>query len=128
MKKYILYTAAATAIFISGCLERKLTVNTEPQGALVMLNDEEVGETPVTVNFNWYGDYKILLSKNGYENLATHQKIKGPWYDNFPFDLFAQIYPGKITNSYELKYKLETKKNIDPKQLIDNAKKLQEQL
>jgi hypothetical protein len=38
----------------SGCVERWLTINTEPQGALVTLNDEEIGVSPVTVSFEWY--------------------------------------------------------------------------
>jgi hypothetical protein len=47
-----------TAIFIAalllgGCVERELTINTKPEGALVILNDEEIGTSPVTVSFNW---------------------------------------------------------------------------
>ncbi len=74
-----------------GCVERRLTINTKPQGAVVALNDEEIGESPVTVNFNWYGDYCVRISKEGYETLNTHRDLKGPWYDHFPFDFFAQI-------------------------------------
>ena len=78
-------------IILSGCVERQLTINTAPQGALVALNDEEIGESPVTVPFNWYGDYNVRISKEGFETLKTHRKLKGPWYDKFPFDLFAQV-------------------------------------
>ena len=52
-------------IVLAGCVERKLTINTKPQGALVALNDEEIGESPVTVSFNWYGDYCVRISKEG---------------------------------------------------------------
>ena len=65
-----------TSLLLCGCVERRLTINTKPQGALVTLNDEEIGESPVTVNFNWYGDYCVRISKEGYETLNTHQDLK----------------------------------------------------
>ncbi|MHC4510118.1 MAG: PEGA domain-containing protein, partial [Planctomycetota bacterium] len=79
-------TGLTVSVFLCGCVERKLTINTEPQGALVTLNDEEIGESPVTVGFNWYGDYCVRLSKEGYETLNTHRELEGPWYDDLPFD------------------------------------------
>ena len=48
---------------LTGCVERQLTINTNPEGALVVLNDEEIGLSPVTVNFNWYGDYCVRITR-----------------------------------------------------------------
>ncbi|MEZ6082644.1 MAG: hypothetical protein R3E58_01500 [Phycisphaerae bacterium] len=31
------------ALINTGCVRRTLTINTEPQGALIWLNDEEIG-------------------------------------------------------------------------------------
>ncbi|HQI29243.1 MAG TPA: PEGA domain-containing protein, partial [Sedimentisphaerales bacterium] len=46
-----------TGVLLTGCVERRLTIYTEPPGAIVTLNDQEIGVSPVTVPFNWYGDY-----------------------------------------------------------------------
>lgn len=117
------------SILLSGCVERKLTINTEPQGALVILNDEEIGTSPVTVSFEWYGDYWVKIRKEGYESLNTHRPLKGPWYDNFPFDLFLQIFsPDRIVDSYEWTFPLEPKKEISREELIQAAEKLEKQL
>jgi hypothetical protein len=116
-------------LLLSGCVERKLTINTEPQGALIILNDEEIGTSPVTVSFEWYGDYWVRISKDGYENLNTHRPLKGPWYDHFPFDFFAQIInPNRTVDSYEWTFSLEPKKQISRKELIQAAEKLEKQL
>jgi len=116
-------------LLLTGCVERKLTINTEPQGALVLLNDEEIGTSPVTVSFEWYGDYWVRIRKEGYETLNTHRPLKGPWYDGFPFDFFAQIIsPDRIVDSYEWTFELEPKKQISREELIQNAQKLKEQL
>jgi len=133
MGKRNLFTISAfilsVSLLLAGCVERKLTINTKPQEALVVLNDEEIGTSPVTVSFEWYGDYWVRISKQGYETLNTHRKLKGPWYDGFPFDFFAQIIsPNRIVDSYEWTFELEPKKQISREQLIQNAEKLKKQI
>jgi len=106
-----------------------LTINTEPQGALVVLNDEEIGESPTTVSFQWYGDYNVRISKPGYETLKTHRELQGPWYDEFPFDFFAQIVnPNRIVDSYEWTFELSPKRQISRDELIRKAQEAKEQL
>lgn len=119
----------AGGLLITGCVERKLTINTEPKGARVVLNDEEIGTSPVTVGFNWYGDYAVRISKEGYETLNTHRKLKAPWYDHFPFDFFAQILnPCRIVDSYEWTFELSPKKEVSREELIQKAEKVKGQL
>jgi len=125
----LLVVGLIVSLFFAGCVERRLTINTEPQGAVVVLNDEEIGTSPVTVSFNWYGDYNVTVRKEGFETLKTHRKLKGPWYDDFPFDFFAQILnPKRIVDSYEWTFELEEKKPISREQLIENAQELKNQL
>ena len=116
-------------IFLSGCVERRLTILTEPAGALVTLNDEEIGRSPVTVTFQWYGDYNVRISEAGYETLVTHKKLERPLHDKFPFDFFAQfINPNKIVDSYEWSFKLEPKQHPDREELIQAAQELQKRI
>ncbi len=116
-------------IFVSGCVERKLTINTQPQGAVVVLNDEEIGTSPVTVGFNWYGDYNVRIQKEGYQTLKTHRMLKGPWYDKSPFDFFAGLLTSKrIVDTYEWTFELEELRLLSREELIKNAEKLKKQL
>ena len=125
----LVLVSLTAVIILGGCVERRLTINTAPQGALVVLNDEEIGESPVMVSFNWYGDYNVRISKEGFETLKTHRKLKGPWYDKFPFDFFAQLVnPGRIVDSYEWEFELSPRVQPRRKELIENAEKLKEQL
>ncbi len=125
----IMFAVILIVIAVSGCVERELTINTQPQGAVVTLNDEEIGTSPVTVSFNWYGDYCVRISKEGYETLNTHRELKGPWYDKFPFDFFAQIVsPKRTVDKYEWTFTLEEKKQINPQELVEKAQRLRSQL
>ena len=119
----------SSVFYITGCVERKLTINTQPQAALVTLNDEEIGLSPVTVSFEWYGDYNIAIRKEGYQTLKTHRELKAPWYDGFPFDLLAQfLNPERIVDSYEWTFELAPQEEPTREQLIQNAQELKEQL
>src|SRR5437016_3013952 len=76
-----------TLCLIGGCVERTLTVQTNPPGALVYLNDQEFGRTPVTRDFLWYGNYDVEVRKEGYRTIKTHQWLVAPAYQWVPFDL-----------------------------------------
>jgi len=122
-------TVCLAAILFAGCVERKLTIITEPPGAMVILNDQEIGTSPVTVPFNWYGDYWVRLRKDGYETLDTHRELKAPWHDYFPFDFFAQIlYPGQIVDAYEWSFELPPQEYPTRQELIDDGESLRNQL
>jgi hypothetical protein len=112
-------------LFLSGCVERMLTISTEPAGAIVVLNDEEIGVSPVTVSFEWYGDYDVRISKEGYETLRTHRKLKAPWYDVIGFDFLVQVLsPERIVDSYEWTFELAPRQQVKHEQLMQDAEEL----
>ncbi len=127
--RFLTLMSLAAVALICGCVERRLTINTRPQGALVLLNDEEIGRSPVTVNFNWYGDYAVRATKQGFRTLETHRQLKGPWYDQFPFDFFAQIVsPARTVDAYQWTFDLEPLRPPARAELIRKSQKLKQQL
>ena len=77
-------------VLTSGCIERTVTINTEPEGATVFLNDQEVGQSPLKVPFTWYGDYDIILRKKGYKTVHTHHRVTAPWYELPGLDIITE--------------------------------------
>jgi len=121
--KAVLAITIVGLILTGGCVERKLTIVTNPSDAVVWLNDEEIGRTPVTVNFKWYGDYRVRIEKAGYEIMDTHQALKQPLHDRFPIDFFAQcVWPGRIIDTYTWDYQLAPYKAPSSEELIKSAK------
>jgi len=92
---------------MAGCVEQKMTITSEPSGAIVRVSDVEVGTTPCTIPWTFAGDYSFILSKPGYQTLNDHANIKPQWYELPPMDLFAQISPGKIEDNRYVHFKLE---------------------
>jgi hypothetical protein len=96
---------------LSGCVEQTLSIDSTPPGALVYLNDQEVGRTPLTRDFKWYGDYDVQLRLEGYEGLKTHQKVTAPAWNWVPLDLVANLLPFAFKDNRSYTYAL---KPLDP--------------
>ena len=84
-----------------------MTLESNPPGALIYLNGEEVGRTPVTHDFLWYGDYKVELRKPGYETFTTHTWVGAPWWQLPPIDFAADISPVPLADRQHFSYTME---------------------
>lgn len=91
--------AAATAapLLLGGCLERTIHITSDPPGALVWLNDIEVGRTPLETDFTYYGEFSVRLRREGYEPIVTSRTAKAPVYEWPVVDLAAELWPQRIS-------------------------------
>jgi len=107
-----------------GCVERTISISSRPSGALVYLNDKEVGRTPVTVPFTFYGVYDVRLEAEGFAPLWTKKKAKAPWWEAPGPDLIAEAIPG---NQAHLQWHFDMKpaQPTDPDKLTDRAQQMQ---
>ena len=93
---------------LSGCVERRYTIRTEPPGATVVVNGEEIGPAPVSRSFNYYGDRKITLVLDGYQTKTLIQPIEACWWDSFLTEFFTEnLIPVSLRDERIYKYKLE---------------------
>src|SRR5437660_12229625 len=78
-----------------GCakVQRTISINSDPPGALLFMNDQEVGRTPVTRDFIWYGWYDEVLRKERYKTLKPRAKVIEPPCQWPPLDLAAVLSP-----------------------------------
>lgn len=105
-----------------GCVQRRLTITTRPQGALVWLNDKEVGRTPVTIPFEWYGDYDVVIRKPPFETIVDHRKLKTPWYQYPPIDFFAEcLIPATVYDEHAWHFDLAPAEPVVEADLYERA-------
>ncbi|MEM1213284.1 MAG: PEGA domain-containing protein [Planctomycetota bacterium] len=112
----------------AGCVERTIEITSEPSGALVYLNDEEVGRTPVRVPFTFYGVYDVRLEREGYEPKWTTGEAAAPWWDYPGPDLVAEMVPGaasRVAWHYELEASVPVEE-VDTDALLERARELRE--
>ncbi|MCF7958773.1 MAG: PEGA domain-containing protein [Phycisphaerae bacterium] len=120
---------AACLLALNGCVERLITITSQPAGAAVWLNGQEVGATPVTVPFTFYGTYDVTLRKDGCQTLNQPKKTPVPFYQWPGIDLVAEcLIPAKFTDQHTWHFQLESNDNFDTDKLIDRAKTLRQNM
>lgn len=123
---FFLVALGLIASLAGGCVQRTITITSEPSGALVHLNDEEVGRTPLTVPFTFYGVYDVRLEREGYQPLWTQHRAKAPWWEYPGPDLIAEAIPNAKS---QLHWHFALEPAVEPEQvdtelLLDHAKQL----
>jgi hypothetical protein len=114
--------AVILAVALSGCVRRTIRITTEPPNALVFLNDQEIGRSEVSTDFLWYGDYDVIIRKEGRQTLHTNWVIKPPWYQIVPIDFFAEVlWPGQIHDVRRRHFVLEPQELPMTDELIGRA-------
>ncbi|MEY3206615.1 MAG: hypothetical protein RLZZ21_2946 [Planctomycetota bacterium] len=92
-----LMAVIACATLSTGCVQRRMTIRSNPPGALVYVDDYQLGTAPVSHDFVYYGTRKIRLVKDGYETLTVRQPFPLPWYQYFPLDFVTEnLLPWEI--------------------------------
>jgi hypothetical protein len=126
----LLATLLIAACAGGGCVQRTLQIESSPPGALVYLNGEEVGRTPMRKNFVWYGTYDVQLRKEGYHTLSRKTKVWAPWWQWPPIDLVAELLPLPLEDNHYARYRLKpvTEHEADPQQVLSRAKEIRQRL
>ena len=98
-------------------MSRRVTVRTQPPGALVERNGERLGLSPVSKNFTYYGDNEFKLSLPGYETMVVQQPTPAPWYQIPPLDFITDNFlPFRVRDHRDYTYTLTPR---DPLQELD---------
>jgi hypothetical protein len=120
-------TLICLAASLAGCVEREMKITSEPSGALVEVSGVQVGRTPLTLPFTWYGDYEILLRYDGYQTLKTHANLVPPIYEVPPLDLLSAMAPWTYEDTRYLHFELEKRSVVPEEELIRRADELREE-
>lgn len=113
------------ALAETGCVQRRMTIRSNPSGALVYVDDYEIGTTPVSTDYTYYGTRKIRLVKDGYETLTVYQPMPTPWYEWCGVDFFSEnIWPGKIRDERAFDYQMTPMLTVPTEQLLGRAEQL----
>jgi len=89
--RFALFLLASTLMF--SCVKRTISITSNPPGALVWVNDKEVGRTPVSFNFAYHGEYDIRVEGEGSEPIMTTAWTDRPLWDAPFVDFVAEVAP-----------------------------------
>lgn len=89
-----------------GCVERKFTITSIPDKSLCEVNGRILGPTPVKVKYVENGTFKILLTKEGFENLNGSFKLKKKWINVVGLDFIGEVLPYRWSDNQMLEFSL----------------------
>lgn len=102
----ILLLVCVAALGACGHQQRTLSITSEPAGAMVWVNDVQLGRSPCESDFTFFGTYDVRLSLEGYEPIATKAEAEVPFVEQPVIDLIAAVIPGTRRTRIEWHYVL----------------------
>jgi len=88
------WLAGAVLLLGTGCqsTHRRLTIDSQPRGALVLVDGERIGFTPASISYDYYATRRITLVKDGFETQSWLQPVKPPLWQIPPADLVTDNF------------------------------------
>jgi hypothetical protein len=120
VRPWLLLWLAITLIAPSGgCVRRRMTIRTDQPGATVYVDQREIGVTPVSTSFTYYGTRNFVVSKDGYETVAGSRTFHPPWYQYPGVDFIVEnLWPFEVRDERVVDFQLVPKQTVPTQQLI----------
>lgn len=112
----------------SGCVSRRMTIVSNPPGAMTVLDGKEIGYTPASADFIWYGTRNVTLIKDGYETRSELVTVSAPWYQWPVIEFFTDNFlPKRVTDRRIFNFDMQPKRMIPDDELRNRAKNLRDE-
>ena len=126
-KSILLLLMLGLTLLNFGCVRRRMTIRSNPPGAMVYIDDQQIGQTPVSTSFTYYGTRKITLVRDGFETTTVKHTIDAPWYQVPPLDFVSEnLTVREIRDERVLDFTLVPQQMVPSEQLWQNAENLRQ--
>ena len=123
----LLWLLLLVTLFASqtGCVRRRMTIRSNPPGALVYVDERRIGFTPVSTPFTYYGVRDVQLVKDGFETVNEQHRVAAPWYQYPVVDFISEnLWPFEIRDERLIDFELQPQQAIPPSQVLQRAEQL----
>ena len=108
-----------------GCVRRRMTIRSNPPGAVVYVDRQRIGVTPVSTNFTYYGTRTVELVKDGYDTVTEQHKFTTPWYEIPGLDFFSEnLWPFETRDERILDFQMAAQQSVPPSLVLNRAEQL----
>lgn len=109
-------------------MHRRMTIRSNPPGALVVIDGKERGYTPYSQDFLYYSTHELQLVKPGFETLTTTISPRKPWYQYFPLEFISDnLWPHRVTDRHQFHFQMEPQRIVPEQDLLNRAQGLRSQ-
>jgi hypothetical protein len=111
---------------LTGCVERRFVITSDPPGAMVY--DEKglpMGPTPVDRQWLYNGKYRFTLVRDGFEPLVAEQQVEARWYQYWPIDFFAEnVVPYTFRDIRRFHYQMQPMRIFPAEEVLQQGEAL----
>ncbi|MEO2020846.1 MAG: PEGA domain-containing protein [Pirellulaceae bacterium] len=108
-------------------VRRRLTIISNPPGAVVFVDDREIGVTPVSTSFTYYGTRKIQLVMEGFETLTVKRTFSPPWYQWPVIDFISEnMIRRKLRDERVVDFRMVPQRIVPSDVLLQRAQRLRD--
>ncbi len=108
-------------------VRRRLTITSNPPGAVVFVDDREIGITPVSTPFTYYGTRKIQLVLEGFETLTVKRTFSPPWYQWPVVDFISEnMIRRELRDERVVDFRMVPQRIVPSDQLLLRAQRLRD--
>jgi hypothetical protein len=116
------------SLLFPGCVRRRMTVRTNPAGAMVYVDHQMVGTTPVSTSFTYYGTRQFEIIKDGYRTEKFLRRFNPPWYQWPVMDFVSEtLWPFEKRDERIIDVQLSPDINVPTDALIRSGEELRAQ-
>jgi hypothetical protein len=117
--------ASLILVSLSGCVQRRFIIRSQPEGAFVTIDKQPIGLTPLSVPWTYNGTREFQLEKDGYKTIKVQQRFQPTWYETFPASFVTEnFWPQEIRDERVLDFQMEPKTQVQENLLLDRANDL----
>ena len=125
LSRWLPVAACLALCLCAGCVRRRLTVRTQPAGAQVFVDNQEIGTTPCSASFLYYGTREIKVVKEGFRTETIFQKVYAPWYQIPPLDFVTEsVWPLEIRDERIVDVQMVPEEIVPQPVLLERAQAL----
>ena len=123
--KCLLGIVALMTISQIGCIRKRMTVRTNPPGAMVYVDRQPIGLSPASTNFTYYGTRNIEVVRDGYRTERFLHRMNAPWYQIPPLDFVSEtLWPFERRDERVVDVQLVEEPSVTSDALIDSGEQL----
>lgn len=122
--KWNLYILLVLA-YSTGCIRKRMTIRTSPPGAMVYIDKQPIGLTPVSTSFTYYGTRSFEIVRDGYRTEKFLRKINPPWYAIPPLDFASEtLWPFEQRDERIIDVQMSPEPVVPKEALVASAEQL----
>ena len=109
----------------TGCIRKRMTIRTSPPGAMVYIDKQPIGLTPVSTSFTYYGTRSFEIVRDGYRTEKFLRKINPPWYAIPPLDFASEtLWPFEQRDERIIDVQMSPEPVVPKEALVASAEQL----